>query len=67
MTKIDRWVMVVVGAILGAFIVRTALEAAVSLLIPVLVLAAGYGAYRAWQLGVFKKLGRLKDDVKETG
>jgi hypothetical protein len=56
MNKVDRGVLSVVAVLLGCVCVKTALEAAVSLIIPVVLVAVAYGGFRAWQTGWLAKL-----------
>lgn len=55
MNKIDKAVMLVVVVLLGCVLVKTALEAAAALIIPVVVVGVGYGGFRAWQSGLLSR------------
>lgn len=62
MKKIDKGVVLVIAVLLGCVIVRAALDAAASLILPVLLVGAIYTGFRAWQGGYLAKFMPEKRD-----
>jgi uncharacterized membrane protein len=65
MNKLDRGVLLALAIVMGCVLVKTALDAAASLFLPAVIVGAGYGGYRAWQVGIFQKWVRYRSDVLE--
>jgi len=63
MNRIDKAVGIIVVTILSCMLAKALLEAAAMLVIPVLVSAAAYVGFRAWQKGLFAKF--LPKEVKK--
>lgn len=65
MNKIDNGVATVVLTLLGCVLVKAALDAAVTIIVPVVVAGLLYAAFRAWQKGWFAKF--IPEKQKKEG